>query len=138
MPGVDYGARTPDMNSVSMWGGPGAGSFMAAAGVLTGVAGALSGLLAAHGGVAAQTGVSWMGATGATAVAAQTPYMAWLGSAIALVSTSAVQIEATAAAFETARAATPTPGEVAENQAEHVALNAANFMGFLTPAIVAN
>lgn len=138
MPGVDYGARTPDMNSVSMWCGPGAGSFIAAAGVLTGVAGSLSGLLAAHGGVAAQTGVSWMGVTGTTAVAAQTPYMGWLGSTIALLGTSAAQIEATAAAFETARAATPSPGEVAENQSEHVALNAANFMGFLTPAIVAN
>lgn len=47
-------------------------------------------------------------------------------------------IDATAASFETSKFATPHPGEVAANQSEHVALNNANFLGFLTPLIIAN
>lgn len=137
MPG-DWGARPPDVNSVSMWCGAGAETFFAAAGVVHAVAGMAAALSAGHGAVGAGLGAAWMGTTGATAVAANTPYQAWLAKTQAELHMAAGQIEATGAAFETSRGATPTPGEVAGNQSEHVALNAANFLGMLTPLIVEN
>ncbi|SKO16028.1 PPE family protein [Mycobacteroides abscessus] len=137
MPG-DWGARPPDVNSVSMWCGAGAETFFAAAGVVHAVAGIMAGLSGGHGAVSAAMGVAWMGTTGSTAVAANTPYQAWLGKTQGELHAIAGQIEATGSAFETSRGATPTPGEVAANQSEHVALNAANFLGMLTPLIVEN
>jgi PPE-repeat protein len=134
----DWGARIPEMNSASFWFGPGAGSFFASAAILEEVAAMLVQLLGGHEGVAgALTGV-WQGPTGVLAVAAQQPYLAWMATASGLLSEAAAAIASCGQAFEALKAATPTPVEVAENQAEHMFLQSINILGATTMAIIAN
>lgn len=111
--------------------------FMAA-GELEALAGAIIGMLGGHEAVAAALGTAWPAPSGELAVAANVPHLLWQARAAAQLIQAAGLITATADAFETLKAGTPTPAEIAENQAEHVALNNANFLGLLTPLIFAN
>jgi len=118
--------------------GPGASSFMASAAQLEAVADGILALLAGDLATAAALGITWPSPTGAVAVAANLPHVAWLASSAAMLSEHAAKIAATGTAFETLKAATPTPAEVELNQATHMLLEATNFLGINTPAIIAN
>ncbi|HRD12094.1 MAG TPA: PPE family protein, partial [Mycobacterium sp.] len=131
-------AEPPEVTSGEFWGGPGAGTFFASAAQLEALAGLIIGMLGGHSAVEAALSASWPAPTGASAVAANVPHMLWLGTVATMLQTAGAQIAATGEQFEVAKMATPTPAEVAYNQSEHVALNAANFLGFLTPYIMAN
>lgn len=133
-----WAADPPEINSAGFWLGPGGESFMAAAENLLMVA---SGLIANLGGqeaINAALAISWPDPTGELAVLAKVPLMLWQAAAAAHMSASASAIQQVAMAFEALKAATPTPVEIGENQSENLTLNALNFCGFLTPAIVAN
>ncbi len=131
-------AEPPEVTSGEFWGGPGAGTFFASAAQLEALAGMIIGMLGGHSAVEAALAASWPAPTGVSAVAANVPHMLWLGTVATMLQTAGAQIAATGEQFEVAKMATPTPAEVAYNQSEHVALNAANFLGFLTPYIMAN
>jgi PPE-repeat protein len=130
----------PELTSSQFWGGPGAGTFFTSAATLEALVALLASILGGHQAAAAGQAGAWGGPAGALALAAEIPYFAWLVDAMAQIEAAAAQIGATGEAFETLKAATPTPGEVAENQAEHAFLQAANIpaLGALTPAITAN
>jgi len=136
-PGV-YQAEPPEATSAQFWLGPGAGSFFASAANLKALAAAIIGMLGGHISTEAAMAASWPSLSGEIARLAHTPHLGWLASAGAMVAEAGMAIDATAASFETSKFATPHPGEVAANQSEHVALNNANFLGFLTPLIIAN
>jgi len=133
-----WAADPPELNSAGFWCGPGASSFMAAATQLEGVAAGITALLAGDLATAAALGVSWPSPTGAVAVAANIPHCAWLAETAGLLAEHAAKIASTGTAFETLKAATPTPAEVELNQSTHMILEATNFLGINTPAIVAN
>ncbi|OKH61721.1 hypothetical protein EB73_29445 [Mycobacterium sp. SWH-M3] len=134
----EWGALPPDVNSARFWLGEGAGSFFASAAQLEALAAALLGILGGHEGVAAALAGSWAAPTGEIAVEANQPYAAWLATVFGMLQHAAMSIQTAGTAFETNKAATPTPLEVEENQTEHVTLQANNFLGMLTPLIVAN
>lgn len=133
-----WGALPPEENSAGFWFGPGASSFVAAAENLVSVA---SGLIANLGGqeaINAALAMSWPDPTGELAVLSKVPLMLWQAAAAGQISAHAAVIHEVALAFESLKAATPTPMEIGENQVEHGTLQANNFLGMLTAAIVAN
>lgn len=134
----EWGALPPDVNSARFWLGPGAGTFFTSAAQLEALAAMLMGVLGGHEGVAAALAGSWAAPTGEIAVAANQPYATWLATVFGMLQHAAMSISAAGSSFETNKAATPTPLEVEENQTEHVTLQANNFLGLLTPLIVAN
>ncbi|MCH9736859.1 MAG: PPE family protein [Actinomycetia bacterium] len=138
MPPGAYQAEPPEVTSAGFWLGPGAGTFFASATQLQTLVAQIVAMLGGHMAVEGAMGVSWPSISGELARLAHTPHMTWLATLATMVGEASIAIEATGAAFETAKAATPTPAEVGLNQSEHVALNLANFMGFLTPLITAN
>lgn len=133
-----WGAMPPEENSAGFWLGPGASSMMASSAELVALAEAIIAMLGGHEAVALALGTAWPSPTGELAVLANVPHLLWQARAAGMLHMAAGQIAETAEAFETLKNATPTPLEIGENQAEHVALNNANFLGFLTPFIVAN
>lgn len=137
MPG-EWGALPPEENSAGFWFGPGAESFMAAALQLFDVAAGIIADLGGHEAVAAALAASWPDPTGEFAVLANVPHLLWQAVIASMLTEAASAIEATGTAFETLKAATPAPWEIGENQIEHGVLQAHNFLGMLTPAIVAN
>ncbi|MCF6389984.1 MULTISPECIES: PPE domain-containing protein [Mycobacteriaceae] len=138
MPPGAYQAEPPELTSAQFWLGPGASTFFASGANLQALAGAIIGMLGGHVAVEGAMAASWPSLSGEIARLAHLPHLAWLGSVGAMIAEAGIAVDATAAAFETAKFSTPQPGEVALNQSEHVALNGANFLGMLTPLILAN
>ena len=138
MPPGAYQAEPPKATSAQFWLGPGAGTFFSSAANLKALAAAIIAMLGGHVSTEAAMAASWPSLSGEIARLAHTPHLGWLATAGAMVAEAGMAIDATAASFETSKFATPHPGEVAANQSEHVALNSANFLGFLTPLIIAN
>lgn len=134
----EWGILPPEENSAGFWFGPGAGSMMMSAEQLLNVALGIIANLGGHEAVAAALAASWPDPTGEFAVLANVPHLLWQAQLAGMLMEAATQIEATGNAFETLKAATPTPLEVGENQIEHGVLQANNFMGMLTPAIAVN
>ena len=134
----EWGADPPEINSAGFWLGPGASSFEAAAAEMMALASAIIGMLGGDEAVAAALGFAWPAPTGDMAVLANVPHLLWQGSSAMMIVQAAAQIQATAAAFESLKAATPTPVEVGTNQVTHGVLQATNFLGINTPAIIAN
>jgi PPE-repeat protein len=95
-------------------------------------------MLGGHSAVEAALSASWPAPTGASAVAANVPHMLWLGTVATMLQTAGRRSRPPANSSRWRKWPPPTPAEVAYNQSEHVALNAANFLGFLTPYIMAN
>jgi PPE-repeat protein len=128
----------PEITSSEFWDGPSAASFFSSAAQLEALASAIIAMLGGHGAVEAALAASWPAPVGELSVLANVPHMLWLAKAAGLLSEAAAQITSTGETFELMRAATATPVAVFENQGEHMALQGANFMGMLTPWIVAN
>ncbi|MBV8350073.1 MAG: PPE domain-containing protein [Mycolicibacterium sp.] len=139
MPG-EWGAYPPEKNSAGFWFGSGAGTFFDSAATLEALVALLASILGGtEAAVGAQT-VSWESLSSLIALTAHLPYQAWMVESIGQLLAASAAIQACAEGFESSKAATPTPGEIAENQAENVALCQANIpaLGALTPAIAAN
>lgn len=134
----DWGALPPEGNSAGFWFGPGSSSFVAAAENLIAVAAGLVANLGGQEAINAALATSWPDPTGELAVLAKVPLMLWQAAAAGQIDAQAAVIHEVALAFESLKAATPTPMEVGENQVEHGVLQANNFLGMLTPAIGVN
>lgn len=111
---------------------------MAASAELATLASAIIAMLGGDQAVAAALNFAWPAPTGDLAVLANVPHLLWQATAAMMLAEHAAKIAATGAAFETLKAATPTPAEVETNQITHGVLQATNFLGINTPAIVAN
>ncbi|MGO9927414.1 MAG: PPE family protein [Mycobacterium sp.] len=135
---MDFGALPPEINSGRMYAGAGAGPMMAAATAWNNLAVELSSTAAGYESVITElTGEQWLGPASASMAAAVQPYVAWLNLTAGHAQHAAMQATASAAAFETAFAATVPPPMIAANRAQLAALVATNFLGINTPVIMA-
>jgi len=135
---MDFGALPPEINSARMYAGPGAGPMMVAATAWNTLAAELSSTATGYESVITElTGEQWLGPASASMAAAVQPYVAWMNVTAAHAQHAASQATASAAAFETAFAATVPPPVIAANRAQLAALVATNFLGMNTPAIMA-
>src|SRR3954468_13627281 len=100
---MDYGLLAPEINSARMYAGPGAGSFIAAAGAWGELAADLQATAVSYRLViSGLTSGPWLGPTSVALVAAVTPYLVWLENSAAQADLSAGQATAAAAAHDTA------------------------------------
>jgi PPE-repeat protein len=134
----EWGTYPPEINSAGFWLGPGTGSFYEAAATLEALVALLAGILGGTEAAAGAQMASWDSVASLVAMAAHLPYQAWIGDTMAHLMQASAMIAANAQGFDSLKAATPTPGEIEENQIENVILNQLNFLGMLTPAIAAN
>ena len=134
----DFAARPPEINSALMYSGAGAGPLMAASSAWNSLGAELSNTAASYQSVISQlTGSDWQGPSSAAMAAAAQPYIAWLDTTSGQLQHAASQAMASAAAYETAFAATVPPPVVAANRAQLATLVATNILGQNTPAIAA-
>ncbi|WP_081250158.1 PPE family protein [Mycobacterium avium] len=129
----------PEINSGRMYAGLGSSSLMASAAAWQ----ALSAQLGSAGGafqavIEALTSTAWLGPSSMTMALAAAPYVVWMIATAEQCQAAAVAAAGAADAFEAARAGVVPPPVIAENRAQLAALVATNFMGFNTPAIMAN
>ena len=107
---MDFGALPPEINSLRMYTGPGAGPMMAAAAAWNNLAAELGTTAASSQSVVAElTGTEWLGPSSASMVAATTPYLRWMQNTAGQLQQAATQAMASAAAYETAFAMTVPP-----------------------------
>ena len=134
----DFAALPPEINSASIYTGPGSAPMMAAAAAYNNLAAELSTTATASQSVITQlTGDEWVGPSAAAMAAAAEPLVAWTHATAAAVQQAAAQAAASAAAYEAAYAMTVPPPVIAANRAQLAALVATNVLGQNTPAIAA-
>jgi PPE-repeat protein len=134
----DFGALTPEINSLRMYSGAGAGPLMAAASAWGSLGAELQQIAASYESVVANlTGDEWTGPSSSTFTSAVTPLITWLQQTGAAAEHAGVQASNSAAAYQTAFAATVPPPVVAANRTLLQTLVATNFLGINTPAIAA-
>jgi PPE-repeat protein len=135
----DFAARPPEVNSALIYAGAGVGPLTAASSAFSALSSELSTNAAAYESVISQlTGSEWQGPSSQAMAASAQPYIAWLSTTSGQLQQAATQAIASAAAYETAFAASIPPPVIAANRAALAVLVATNFLGINTPAIAAN
>ncbi|MCV7075773.1 PPE family protein [Mycobacterium szulgai] len=135
---MDFGALPPEINSASMYSGPGSGPMLAAATGWDGLAAELASAATSYAAVISRlTALSWHGPAAAWMSAAATPYVAWMSNAATEAEQAANQARAAAGAYAAAFAATVPPPVIAANRSLLMSLIATNIFGQNTPAIAA-
>lgn len=133
---MDFAALPPEINSASMYAGPGAGPMLAAAATWDGLAEDLYSTAASYQSViSGLTGGPWLGAASAAMAAAATPNVLWMTTVAGQAEQTAVQARMAVTAYETAFAMTVPPPVIAANRSTLMALIATNVLGQNTPAI---
>jgi PPE-repeat protein len=127
----------PEINSALIFAGAGAAPLLAAAAAWDGLAEDLASSATSFGSVASDlVANSWQGASSTAMMAVAAQYVGWLSAAAAQAEGAAGQAAATAAAFETALAATVQPAMVAANRNLVQVLASTNWFGLNAPAIM--
>ena len=135
---MDFIFLPPEINSVRMYAGPGAGSLLAAAGSWDLLAGELDITAETYESVLkGLTTFQWRGPASEAMTAAAAHYMGWLHTTAEQTKQTAMQARAAAAAYEQAHAMTVPPPAITANRAQLHALIATNFLGQNTAAIAA-
>jgi PPE-repeat protein len=135
----DFAAQPPEINSALIYSGAGAGPLSIASSAFSNLSSELSSNAASYQSVIDQlAGSEWQGPSSEAMAAAAQPYIAWLDTTSAQLQQAATQAIASAAAYETAFAASIPPPVIAANRAALAVLVATNFLGINTPAIAAN
>ena len=135
---MDFIFLPPEINSVRMYAGPGAGSLLAAAGSWDLLAGELDITAETYESVLkGLTTFQWRGPASEAMTAAAAHYMGWLHTTAEQTKQTAMQARAAAAAYEQAHAMTVPPPAITANRAQLRALIATNFLGQNTAAIAA-
>lgn len=135
---MTFAALPPEINSVRMYTGPGAGSMLAAATAWEQLAADLESTAASFDAVITDLiGGPWLGLAATTMAAAAVPYTGWLNATAGQAAQTAEQARAAVAAYEAAYVMTVPPALVAANRAQLATLTATNFIGQNTPAIAA-
>ena len=135
----DFAARPPEVNSALIYSGAGVGPLTAASSAFSTLSSELSSNAAAYESVISQlSGSEWQGPSSEAMAASAQPYISWLTTTSGQLQQAATQAIASAAAYETAFAASIPPPVIAANRAALAVLVATNFLGINTPAIAAN
>jgi PPE-repeat protein len=135
----DFAARPPEVNSALIYSGAGVGPLTAASSAFSTLSSELSSNAASYESVISQlSGSEWQGPSSEAMAASAQPYIAWLTNTSGQLQQAATQAIASAAAYETAFAASIPPPVIAANRAALAVLVATNFLGINTPAIAAN
>jgi PPE-repeat protein len=135
----DFAAQPPEINSALIYSGAGAGPLTAASSAFNNLSSELSSNAASYQSVIDQlTGAEWQGPSSQAMAASAQPYIAWLDTTAAQLQEAATQATASAAAYETAFAASIPPPVITANRTALAALVATNILGQNTPAIAAN
>jgi len=135
----DFASQPPEINSALIYSGAGAGPLTAASSAFSNLSSELSSNAASYQSVIDQlAGSEWQGPSSQAMAAAAQPYIAWLDTTSAQLQQAATQAIASAAAYETAFAASIPPPVVYANRAQLAVLVATNILGQNTPAIAAN
>lgn len=133
-----FAALPPEINSVRMYTGPGAGSMAAAATAWEQLAADLESTAMSFQAVITNLiGGPWLGSSATTMAAAAVPYLVWLSASADQAVQTAVQAKAAVAAYEAAYAMTVPPALIAANRAQLATLTATNFIGQNSAAIAA-
>ncbi len=134
----DFGALPPEINSLRMYTGAGAGPMMAAAAAFSSLADELATTASAsQSAISNLTGEEWIGPSSSAMATAVEPYLTWMHTTAAQLQQAASQAMASAAAYEAAFAMTVPPPLIAANRAQLAALTATNVLGQNTAAIAA-
>jgi PPE-repeat protein len=135
----DFASQPPEINSALIYSGAGAGPLTAASSAFSNLSSELSSNAASYQSVISQlTGSEWQGPSSEAMSAAAQPYIAWLATTSGQLQEAATQAIASAAAYETAFAASIPPPVILANRTTLAALVATNILGQNTPAIAAN
>src|ERR1700727_2959627 len=135
----DFAAPPPKLNSGLIYSGAGAGPLMSASSAFNNLSSELTSNAASYESVISQlTGSEWTGPSSEAMSAAAQPYIEWLDTTSAQLRVAATQATTSAAAYETAHAASIPPPVIAANRAQLAVLVATNILGQNTPAIAAN
>jgi triacylglycerol lipase len=135
---MSFSVWPPEVNSVLLLDGPGAGPMLEAAAAWDGIGSELSSAANAFSSVTADlAGQAWQGPASASMTNAVAPYVDWLGGAAAQAERSAAQARAAATAFEAALATIVDPGQILANRGQLVSLVTSNLFGQNAPAIAA-
>ena len=127
---IDFGSLPPEINSGRIYAGPGSASLVAAASAWNGIAAELNATALSYDKVVtALSGEEWLGPASASMAAAVQPYVAWMGRTAAQAEHTASQIQAAAAAYETALASVVPPPLIAANRAQLSQAMATNLLG---------
>lgn len=135
---LDFGALPPEVNSATMYSGPGSGSLMTAASAWNQLAVELnSAALGYDRVITALSSEQWLGPASAAMAESAAPYVAWMNTAAAQAEQAAGQARAAAAAYETALSATVPVPVVAANRAALAEALSYNVFGQYTGEIAA-
>jgi PPE-repeat protein len=136
---MDFGNYPPEINSVRMYAGAGAGPLVVAAEAWDALAGELQSVANSYQSVVSGlTAGPWMGPASASMSAAAASYAAWLRATAAQAEETGAQAKSAAAAYQAAFSATVPPPMVAANRSLLSTLIATNLFGMNTQAIAAN
>jgi PPE-repeat protein len=136
---MDFGNYPPEINSVRMYAGAGAGPLVVAAEAWDALAGELHSVANSYQSVVSGlTAGPWMGPASASMSAAAASYAAWLRATAAQAEETGAQAKSAAAAYQAAFSATVPPPIVAANRSLLSTLIATNVFGMNTQAIAAN
>jgi PPE-repeat protein len=135
---IDFGALPPEVNSASMFSGPGSSSLMTAASAWNQLAAELNSAAFGYDKVvAALSTEEWLGPASSAMAEAVAPYVAWMNNTAIEAEQAASQARAAAAAYETALAATVPVPLIAANRAALVEALSNNVFGQYTGEIAA-
>ncbi|MFZ3315467.1 PPE family protein, partial [Mycobacterium sp.] len=124
---MDYGILPPEVNSIRMYAGSGAGPMLAAAEAWQGVAAELHSAATSYQSVVSGlTAGSWSGPSSASMAAAATSYTAWLTATATQAEATAAQAKTAVAAYQAAFTSTVPPPAVAANRSQLTTLVATN------------
>ncbi len=128
MPG-EYVALTPDINALRIEG-PGEGSMLAGGAAMTALGGQIAAAAATVGSsISMLAAAGWTGPSGLSRGASFAPNVTWMGEHAAKCAAIGAKHVAFAESYRTANLMIPKVPVVAENQAEHMTLQATNFLG---------
>lgn len=127
---MDFGALPPEVNSLSIYSGPGSAPMLAAATAWDTLAAELEDVARGYCAVTTElTGENWSGSSALAMASAASLYVQWSITTAALAEQTAGQARAAAGAYEAAFAATVPPAEVAANRIQFATLVATNIFG---------
>lgn len=133
---MSFAERPPEITSMLMYTGPGAGSMITAATAWDALAAELQDTAASYAtiveGLANET---WTGPASVAMATAAAPYAAWMSATAAQAKAAGDQAKAAVAAYEAAFVAVVPPEEIAINRSQVVLLTATNIFGQNTMAI---
>lgn len=135
---MDYAFLPPEVNSGRMYAGPGAGSFLTAAGSWDSLSAQLDTTAEAFEAVLTDLASwQWSGLASQAMTVTAAHYVGWLQATAEQTKQTAAQTRAAAAAYQQAYAMTVPPPAVAANRAQLASLTATNLVGQNTAAIAA-